>query len=183
MSLWPSWLCGGDRGPSDLANVGREQPTMPWHYQNVDAASVMPPCEPQYGSPGSYGRTVEHLCNLFARVHGSTWANLSEGERARCCAIIPTYFQETLLSHEGFSNTGLRLKGGWESLLKDTLGVQCSLHMPPIISPTKLHTGITTSCRVFGASPLPVPELLMPRTKIWRFFLRTHLWSTPGGCN
>ena len=43
ISLWPLWLCRGDRGPGDLANVGREQPTMPWHCQNVDAASVMPP--------------------------------------------------------------------------------------------------------------------------------------------
>ena len=61
MSIWPSWLCRGDRGPSVLADVGRVQPTMPLHCQNVNAPSVMPPCEPQYGNPGSYARTMERL--------------------------------------------------------------------------------------------------------------------------
>ena len=61
----------------------------------------------------------------------------------------------------------------------DALQVQCTLHTSPILSPTKLYTGLSHTCSIFGATCVPLAQLLMPRTELSRYFLRPDVGTGP----
>ena len=90
-------------------------------------------------------------------------------------SMLPAYLQKTRYLHEAVTPEMLRLKGGWESFLEDVMHVQCTLYMPPIVSPTRNCIGVSPECAFFGASTANLVELLMPSSGLAAFFSRTDI--------